>query len=154
MIRKIIPADRETYLKMARDFYHSEAVLHPVPDEHYIRAFDEMMRSEDYLLGLIFEQEGRTAGYALLCKTWSQEAGGPVVWIDELYVLPEFRGKGLGKAFFAGLQEIAPAARYRLEIEPDNARAEKLYNAMGFETLGYKQLVKETPDWQEGQRHA
>ena len=145
MIRRITPADRETYLKMARDFYHSEAVLHPVPDCHYTRAFDEMMRSDDYLLGLIFEAEGQTAGYALLCKTWSQEAGGAVVWIDELYVLPGFRNKGLGKAFFNELSAIAPAARYRLEIEPDNARAERLYSAMGFETLGYKQLVKETP---------
>lgn len=146
MIRKITPADREVYLKMAWDFYHSEAVLHAVPDSHYTRAFDEMMRSEDYLLGLIFEHENKTAGYALLCKTWSQEAGGAVVWIDELYILPEFQCRGLGRAFFAELQKIAPAARYRLEIEPDNTRAERLYNAMGFETLGYKQLVKETPD--------
>lgn len=145
MIRRITPADRETYLAMAYAFYHSEAVLHAVPDEHYARVFDEMMRSDDYLLGLIFEHEGKTAGYALLCKTWSQEAGGPVVWIDELYVLPVFQGRGIGKAFFAGLEEIAPAARYRLEIEPDNVRAEKLYRSMGFDVLGYKQLVKETP---------
>ena len=36
---------------------------------------------------------------------------------------------------------IVPAARYRLEIEPDNTRAEKLYKSAGFEELGYKQLV-------------
>ena len=141
MIRRITSADRAIYLKMAHDFYHSEAVLHPVPDKYFVRAFDEMMRSDAYLLGLIFEKDGKTAGYALLVKCWSQEAGGPAVWIDEIYMLPEFRNQGLGRAFFSELQAIAPAARYRLEIEPDNARAERLYKSMGFDELGYKQLV-------------
>jgi len=140
-IRKITPADRETYLQMVHDFYHSEAVLHAVPDEYFVRAFDEMMRSEEYLLGLIFEAEGEIAGYALLVNTWSQEAGGKAVWIDEIYVLPEFRGGGIAKEFFSQLKQIVPAARYRLEIEPDNIRAEKLYRSMGFEELGYKQMV-------------
>lgn len=145
MIRRITASDREAYLRMAYDFYHSEAVLHPVPESHLTRAFDEMMRSDEYLLGLIFEQDEKIAGYALLCKTYSQEAGGAVIWIDELYVLPEFQCRGIGKAFFAELETIAPAARYRLEIEPDNLRAEKLYKSMGFDVLGYKQLVKEMP---------
>lgn len=145
MIRRITSADRETYLQMAHDFYHSEAVLHPVPDAYLVRSFDEMMRSEDYLLGLIFECAGRIAGYALLVKCYSQEAGGPAVWIDEIYVLPEFRNRGLGHEFFAQLRSIAPAARYRLEIEPDNARAEQLYRSMGFDVLGYKQLVMDLP---------
>lgn len=147
MIRKITPADREAYLHMAHDFYHSEAVLHAVPDVHFVRAFDEMMRSEDYLLGLIFEMDKKIAGYALLVKTYVQEAGGLTVWIDELYVLPEFQGKGIAKTFFAELKALVPAARYRLEIEPDNLRAEKLYRAMGFETLGYKQMVMNDPKY-------
>ena len=141
MIRRIIPSDRKQYLQMAHDFYHSEAVLHAVPDAYYERAFEEMMRSEEYLLGLIFEVEGKTAGYALLVNTWSQEAGGKAVWIDEIYVLPEYRGRGIAKDFFAQLKQLVPAARYRLEIEPDNIRAEALYKRAGFEELGYKQLV-------------
>ena len=145
MIRKITPDDRAIYLKMAHEFYHSEAVLHPVPEANYARAFDEMMRSDAYMVGLIFEIEEQIAGYALLCKTYSQEAGGMAVWIDELYVRPDFRNRGIGHAFFAELEAIVPAARYRLEIEPDNIRAEKLYRSMGFDVLGYKQLVKDIP---------
>ena len=141
MIRSIRPSDRETYLKMAHDFYHSDAVLHPVPDEYIVSSFEEMMRSDAYLNCLIFEKDGKCAGYALLCKTWSQEAGGKAVWIDELYVIPEFRGQGIGHEFFSELRAIEPAARYRLEIEPDNLRARKLYESMGFESLGYLQLV-------------
>lgn len=143
MIRRITPADREIYLKMAHDFYHSEAVLHPVPDEYLARSFDEMMRSEDYLTGLIFEYDGKCAGYALLNRSWSQEAGGMAVWIEEIFVLEEYRNHGLGRELFDSLEKFAPAARYRLEIEPDNERAEKLYRRMGFEPMGYLSMVKE-----------
>ena len=143
MIRRITAADRENYLQMAHDFYHSEAVLHPVPDEYLVRSFDEMMRSEDYLTGLIFEWEGKTAGYALLNRSWSQEAGGMAVWIEEIFVLEQYRSRGLGKELFDSLEKFAPAARYRLEIEPDNERARALYTRMGFEPMGYLSMVKE-----------
>ena len=53
MMRRIRPEDREIYLKMAHDFYHSDAVLHPVPDENLTASFDEMMRSDAYLNCLI-----------------------------------------------------------------------------------------------------
>ena len=141
MIRKITENDRAAYLEMAHAFYHSPAVLHAVPDEHFERCFDELMAGSPYADALIFEHEGETAGYALLSKTYSQEAGGLCVWIEEIYVRPAFRKKGLGKAFFHALPRIIPAARYRLEIEPDNARAERLYRSMGFEPLLYRQLV-------------
>lgn len=143
LIRKIVPEDREVYLRMAREFYNSEAVLHPVPEWHFSAAFEEMMRSEDYLTGLIFECEGQVAGYCLLCRSYTQEAGGMVVWVDEIYVRPEFQGRGLGHALFEALEQIAPAARYRLEIEPDNVRAEKLYRKLGFKDLPYRQMMRE-----------
>ena len=143
MIRKITENDRTSYLEMAHDFYHSPAVLHAVPDANLARCFDAMMQGSPYLEGLVFEHEGRTAGYALLARTYSQEAGGECIWIDEIYVKPEFRKKGLGKAFFHALPRMFPAARYRLEIEPDNARAERLYRSMGFEPLLYRQLVQD-----------
>lgn len=146
MIRKLQAEDRAQYLRMTHDFYHSEAVLHPVPEAYLERSFDEMMRSDAYMTGWFFERNGEVAGYALLCKGWSQEAGGRVVWIDELFVLPKYRSQGVGREFFAALKEIEPAVRYRLEIEPDNVRAEALYHRMGFSTLGYKQLVMDLPE--------
>ena len=58
MIRRIQETDRAEYLRMAHDFYHSPAVMHPVPDSYLVRGFDEMMRSGDYMQGLIFEADG------------------------------------------------------------------------------------------------
>lgn len=145
MIRKLTAADRDIYLQLAHEFYHSPAVLHAVPDEYLRRGFDEMMRSDQYMQCMLLEHEGQVAGYALLSKTYSQEAGGICIWIEEIYVRPDYRQKGLGKTFFEALERMQPAARYRLEIEPDNQRAERLYRSLGFEPLLYRQMVRDIP---------
>ena len=143
MIRKINSGDRSLFLRMTEDFYNSEAVLCSVPSEHHEATFNELMRSDEYLECYIFECAGELAGYALLTKSFSQEAGGPVVWLDELYVTPQHRGKGLAREFLSFMEQEIPAARYRLEVEPDNKRAASLYRRQGFSTLPYIQMVKQ-----------
>ena len=145
MIRPIKPEDRESYLAMCRDFYDSEAVLHPVPDAHFTRTFDVLMAGSPYAAGYIIEQDGKTAGYALLARSFSQEAGGIVIWIEELYILPEYQSRGLGTAFFRYLEEHRPTEvkRFRLEYEPDNLRGAALYQRLGFSVLEYGQMIKE-----------
>ena len=143
MIRRVTERDEALFCTLSDEFYHSDGVLHPVPEENFHRAFAEMMRSDDYVQGFILECDGEPAGYALLLKSYSQEAGGVVVWIDELYVRPEFRSRGLGSEFFGFVFERCPAARYRLEIEPENVRARALYEKLGFSELPYAQMIRE-----------
>lgn len=144
MIRRLTEEDRAVYLQMAHDFYHSSAVLFPVPDQYLEATFDECMRSEDYCLGFILESGGETAGYALISKTFSQEAGGFVYWIEELSVLEQFRSKGLGREFFAYLEETRPenVKRFRLEVEEENEKAAALYARLGYTPLEYNQMIK------------
>ena len=141
-IRKIRPEDKDTFLSMSRDFYASSAVLHDVPEEYHQRCFAELMRSEDYARCYMLEYTGKTAGYALLSLSYSREAGGLCIWIEELYVLPEYQGLGAAHMFFGWLEENIPAARYRLETEPDNLRAKKLYTSLGYYPLEYEQFIK------------
>jgi GNAT superfamily N-acetyltransferase len=145
MIRAIGPKDHQEYLRLVDLFYHSEAVEHTIPPEYYERTFQELLRSNDYLEGYLLLEEKETAGYALLAKTFSQEAGGMVWWIEELYLLPEYRGKGLGKAFFQWLDENRPDAvkRFRLEVEADNVGAKSLYAREKFRMLPYEQMIRE-----------
>lgn len=142
MIRRIDPNDRNLFVTLSKEFYSTDAVSHTIPHEYHEKSFDELMRSDEYIECFIFEQDGETAGYALIAKTFSPEAGGVVVWIEELYVREGFRGKGLGKAFFKYMEENYPAARYRLEIEPENLRAKKLYSSLGYKELPYAQMIK------------
>lgn len=143
-IRKLAPTDRTTYLDFVRQFYHSEAVLHPVSESHFEATFEELMASDTYAECFFFEADNRPVGYALLAKTFSQEAGGLTLWIEELFVLPAYRSCGFGSQFFAFLEEAYPnAKRLRLEVEEDNTRARSLYERKGFAPLPYMQLMKE-----------
>lgn len=145
MIRPITQADRQSYLAMCREFYSGDAVSHPVPVEYFGRTFDALMENTPFAAAYIIEQDGVAAGYALLAKSFSQEAGGIVVWIEELYIRPEFQGHGLGTAFFRFLeaQNDGTVKRYRLEYEPDNVRGAALYRRIGFTSLGYGQMIKD-----------
>lgn len=144
MLRPFTAADRADYLQMAHDFYRSDAVDHVVPDSHLERTADTVLAGTPFAVIYMLESGGKTAGYALLAITWSQEGGGETIWVDELYILPQFRGQGLGTAFFSELRRIYPnAARFRLEIEPDNEKARALYERMGYRFLNYRQMVLE-----------
>ncbi len=146
MIRKITPADKELFLRLAAEFYASDAVLEPVPEAYHLAAFEELMRSEAYLDCYILECDGAAAGYALLSITYSQEAGGKVIWLEELFILEPYRGKGLGREFLSYMEENIPAKKYRLEVEKGNTRAIALYEQVGYSVFPYVQLIKNAPN--------
>lgn len=137
MIRKIKATDKAEYLKMAEDFYSSPAVLNTVPCSHFEDTFEELMKSNTYAEAFIFECDNNIAGYGLIAKTYSQEAGGKVVWIEEIYVKETFRNKGLGSEFIEYVKNNISAKRYRLETEPENKKAQELYKRHGFKHFEY-----------------
>lgn len=143
MIRKLKQTDRDCYLQLTEAFYSSDAVMTPIPLAFRERTFDELMRADTYVSGYLFELDNRPVGYALTAKTYSQEAGGMVVWIDELFILPDYRSRGLGSAFFTYLMDVAEpdAARFRLEVERENEGAIRLYQRRGFQPLPYNPMV-------------
>ena len=144
MIKRITHKDKDIYFELANEFYNSDAVIKPVPQHYFENTFQEMMRSNVYAEGFLLMADGTVQGYALIAKTFSQEAGGLAVWIEELYVREKYRSRGLGSEFFEFVQREIPAARYRLEVEPENERAVALYRRKGFEVLPYRQMVSQS----------
>ncbi|MBQ6627049.1 MAG: GNAT family N-acetyltransferase [Ruminococcus sp.] len=141
MFRLIEERDRELYYAYADKFYNSDVVNAPVPKVNYELTFNEFMRSSDYVWCYIFECEGKPCGFAMLSKTFSQEAGGYSVTVEEIYIDEEYRNRGMGTQFFEYMKENIPAARYRIEVELENEKAKRLYERMGFEVLPYVQMV-------------
>lgn len=144
MLRPFTAADRDAYLQMAHDFYRTEACDHVIPDSHIEKTADMVLAGTPYAAIYMFEADNQTAGYLLLALTWSQEGGGFTVWVDEIYLLPQYRGQGLATAMFRELPTLYPeTTRFRLEAAPGNHRAKALYQRLGFEMLNYQQFVLE-----------
>ena len=102
MIRRLEPRDKEVYLAMAHEFYAGPAVDHPVPDVFLERTFDELMRSDVYAEGYLFEEDGQPQGYALLdevCRGRGFLMRGGVCDLDRAcaVILDEFREGKVGK---------------------------------------------------------
>jgi ribosomal protein S18 acetylase RimI-like enzyme len=145
MVRKVQQSDRDNYIMLIEEFYNSDGVAHKIPSKNFRITFDKIIDSGIYADGYIFEYDGNPVGYALTAKTYSNEAGGIVIWIEEVYVKEEFRSKGLGKEFFDFIENEfdGKMKRMRLEVREDNIRAIKLYEQLGFKRFGYVPMVKE-----------
>lgn len=130
---------------MTEIFYNSDAVLHPIREEYRLKTWDEIMRSDEYADCYFAQNGNEITGYMLLAYTFSQEAGGRVCWIEELFVKEKYRNHGTGKEFFEYIKEhIEPSCkRIRLEVEDYNTGAKRLYSSLGFEMLPYEQMIKE-----------
>ena len=83
-------------------------------------------------------------GYAILIPYWSNEFAGTVLFIDELFVKPNHRGRGIATEFLRSLTVNPPfdAISLALEVSPKNDRARRLYAAMGFAPRTYTMMTR------------
>ena len=73
MIRKLEEKDRQLYIEMAREFYHSDAVLHPVPDSHFEKTSAEALSGGGCAEIFILEYDSAPAGYALTARSFRRK---------------------------------------------------------------------------------
>lgn len=83
----------------------------------YEKMEDQVVATEDLLREWIFEkgkaevlfalEDGREVGFALFCSNFSTFLGRAGIWLEDLFVLPEFRGKGYGRGLLKQLAKIA-----------------------------------------------
>lgn len=143
MIREIENKDKEIFISMVKEFYQSKAVLHSIPTDNMINTYNEIMADSAYTKAYIMEDNKDVVGYCLISLTYSNEVGGLVVWIEELYIKDEFRGMGYGSEFLEFIKEkfADQAKRFRLEVSNDNKSAQSLYLHKGYVPLEYMQMV-------------
>lgn len=142
-IRVLQPEDFQQVLDMMRVFYASDALLVHPDDSVLARTLRDSMAGGPYVTGYGFEVDGDLAGYGMVSRSYSTETGGICLWIEDIYILPQHRGQGIGTAFLKFVEALGGAVRLRLEAEPENERAMHVYRKAGFRELGYTQLIKE-----------
>ncbi len=87
---------------------------------------------------LIADYEGQPAGFALYFFNYSTWVGRPGIYLEDLFVLPEFRRKGIGKALLKQVALIAVengCQRLQWEVLDWNTPAIDFYRELGAEFL-------------------
>jgi len=90
---------------------------------------------------LVAISEGRPVGCLLVTYEWSDWRNAVWWWVQSVYVLPEFRGKGLYKLLYSEVRRLAKeksgVCGFRLYVEKENTRAQQIYEHLGMREAPY-----------------
>lgn len=137
MWRQAVPADDEDLVRMCGALNAEDPGPDPVPPENMRRTLEAWRRTPERGRAIVLDLSGALSGYALLAAFWSNELGGDVCTIDELYVVPSHRGAGHGTRLLEDLASrrgpwLTGVVALALEASPSNVRAQRFYERLGF----------------------
>ncbi len=140
-------ADHPLLLGFMRQLYDEDPAERPVPDEHFRQTLLELEQHPERGTILVMEKDQQIVGYAVMINFWSNECGGNVLTIDELFVAKPMRGQGLGAGFVQQViaTKMNDFVALRLEVTPANSRARRLYERLGFSTYKNETLQLRLP---------
>jgi GNAT superfamily N-acetyltransferase len=133
MIRSAVPADVPAIYQLIRDLAGYERSLPEVTgtQEQLLRT---LFGPDPAIFAHVAEHEGQVVGFALWFlnySTWLCQHG---IYLEDLYVSPEMRGQGYGRALLAELAALCVQRGYgRLEwwVLDWNAPALRFYSSLG-----------------------
>jgi ribosomal protein S18 acetylase RimI-like enzyme len=132
--------DLSALLRMHRAFYEEES--YPYREDVFERALRDVLTNP--ALGRV-RLIGEQAGYLIVAFGFSVEFGGRDAFLDELYVVPDARGRGLGTAAIDEAERVCRENGIRalhLEVEFTNESAKRLYSRRGFDEHSRQLMTK------------
>ena len=101
-IRSARPGDEPHILRFIRDLAHYEKLEHQL-DLSAVRLTEHLFGQNPVCAALLVEHEGKPVGFALFFTSYSTFWCKPCLFLEDLYVDPEFRGRGYGLALLQAL---------------------------------------------------
>ncbi len=132
-IRPATEEDVPLILSFVRELAGYERLSHEVSATEDLLRFHLFgeTRSAEVLVG---QHADEPAGFALFFHNFSTFLGRPGIYLEDLYVKPEFRGKGIGWAmlvYLAGLAKERDCGRLEWSVLDWNEPAIRLYTGIG-----------------------
>lgn len=136
-IREATPKDVPLVLEFICALAEYENLRHEVVATEDILA-ETLFGDNPKAFAIFIEEKGKTVGFALYFYNFSTFLGQPGIYVEDLYVQPEHRGKGYGKALLAWLaQKAVQEGCGRLEwwVLDWNEPSIRFYKSLGAEPM-------------------
>lgn len=146
-IRPATPEDIGTVLDLIRELAIYEKLLHEV--EATPELLQKHLFDEPKVRVLIAEWDGAPAGYALYFYNFSTFLARPGIHLEDIFVQPQFRGRGIGKALLIQVAQIAEkekCGRLEWNVLDWNAPSIAFYRSMGAVPLEDWTIMRVTGD--------
>lgn len=142
--RPMQTGDEEDFYKMAVMYHMTDTIESDTPVSHFKNTFQEILKKNPLIDGFLILKDGKTAGYALVSILCANEVGGIMHNLDELYILPQYRGMGLGSGFIKYFENYYEDVTnlYRLELTWEDKKGQEYFEKQGYEWMEYFQMLK------------
>ena len=140
-IRKATSADLKSLVSFAvAEAKEAEGVKKD--SERVRRGISTALKDDSIAMYWVLEEkDSGVIGSVSIVKEWSDWNSGYYWWIQNMYILPEFRGKGLIERLIQALKDAARnegALELRLYVHKNNAQAISAYQKVGFFDADYR----------------
>jgi len=105
-VRKAMPTDAEAVLFLVDGLAKYERLPPPDPAAKE-RLISDMFAERPRIQAYLAEYNGRAAGYAFVFESYSSFLALPTLYLEDLFVLPEYRSKKVGLALFTSMVKEA-----------------------------------------------
>jgi len=135
-------------VQLIRDLAEFEKLTHLLqvtPEKLRPQLFGERPAAE----ALVAEREGEVVAFALFFTNFSTFLAQPGLYLEDLYVKPEHRGHGIGRALLTGLASLAVErnyGRFEWSVLDWNVNAIRLYEGMGATVMPEWRICRVTGD--------
>jgi len=140
------PVKRAEYSElraMIHELYREDPSTKPISDKKISKTLTELRNKPQKGQIIVFEDGKTLVGYAILIPYWSNEYGGIILHIDELYVKSDHRGRGVATRFLKRLaHKNHDRVALQLEVTPSNTRAMNYYHKLGFRKTKNSHLIR------------
>lgn len=133
-LRPADPGDRDLLLALMREYYAHDRL--PLDEPRARTAVERLLADPACGRAWVIEAVGAPVGYVVLAFGFSLEYLGRDAFVDEIYLRPEARGRGVGRQALERVEAEARALGVQalhLEVERRNADAAAVYRRAGFE---------------------
>lgn len=127
------PLDIDELQPLMREFYAGERL--PYDESVLRRALAELWAEPLHGGAWLARVDEEAVGYGILCCGFSLEYGGRDAFVDELYVRPDWRGRGIGSRLLDAMEARcldSGIVALHLEVDHDNPDGKRLYSRRGF----------------------